>query len=305
LTRLAVDVGSLTLTNPVMTASGTSGHGAELGAFFDLATLGAVVVKSLASFAHAGNAAPRVRPATAGMLNSVGLEGPGIRAWIRDELPRLERSGATVVVSIWGRRIEEFAEAAELLRDVSSCVAAVEVNVSCPNVEDRSKMFAHSPTATADAIAATARCGRPRWAKLSPNVADLVEIAGAALGAGAEALTLINTVLGLAIDPVRRTLALGAGRGGLSGPAIRPVALRAVYDCREAFPDTPIVGVGGVATGLDAVELLMAGANAVQVGTATFENPRAPQIVVEELREWCDREGVGDVAELISAAQRR
>jgi dihydroorotate dehydrogenase (NAD+) catalytic subunit len=305
LTRLSVNVGSLTLTNPVMTASGTSGHGAELGAFFDLATLGAVVVKSLASFAHPGNAAPRVRPATAGMLNSVGLQGPGIPAWIADELPRLERSGATVVVSIWGRRIEEFAEAAELLRDVSSCVAAVEVNVSCPNVEDRSKMFAHSPSTTADAIAATAGCGRPRWAKLSPNVADLVEIAGAALGAGAEALTLVNTVLGLAIDPVRRTLALGAGRGGLSGPAIRPVALRAVYDCREAFPDAPIVGVGGVATGLDAVELLMAGANAVQVGTATFENPRAPRIVVEELREWCEREGVGDVAELIGAAQRR
>jgi dihydroorotate dehydrogenase (NAD+) catalytic subunit len=305
LTRLAVNVGSLTLTNPVMTASGTSGHGAELGAFFDLAALGAVVVKSIASFAHGGNPSPRVRPATAGMLNSVGLEGPGIEAWITEELPRLERSGATVVVSIWGRRVEEFAEAAQLLRGVSSCVAAVEVNVSCPNLEDRSKMFAHSPQATAEAIAATAVCGRPRWAKLSPNVADLVEIAGAALGAGAEALTLVNTVLGLAIDPVRRTLALGAGRGGLSGPAIRPVALRAVYDCREAFPDAPIVGVGGVATGLDAVELLMAGANAVQVGTATFENPRAPHIVVEELRQWCEREGVGDVTELIGAARRR
>ena len=288
-----------------MTASGTSGHGAELGAFFDLADLGAVVVKSLASFAHAGNLAPRVRPATAGMLNSVGLQGPGIPAWIEDELPRLERSGATVVVSIWGRRVEEFAEAAALLRNVSSCVVAVEVNVSCPNVEDRSKMFAHSPQATAEVIAATAVCGRPRWAKLSPNVADLAEIAGAALGAGAEALTLVNTVLGLAIDPVRRTLALGAGRGGLSGPAIRPVALRAVYDCREAFPNAPIVGVGGVASGLDAVELMMAGANAVQVGTATFENPRAARIVVDELNQWCEREGVGDVTELTGAAQRR
>lgn len=296
---------SVTLANPVMTASGTSGHGAELGAFFDLADLGAVVVKSLASFVHAGNLAPRVQPATAGMLNSVGLQGPGIPAWIDEELPRLERSGATVVVSIWGRRVEEYAAAAAMLKNVSSCVVAVEVNVSCPNVEDRSKMFAHSPSATAEVIAATAVCGRPRWAKLSPNVADLAEIAGAALGAGAEALTLVNTVLGLAIDPVRRSLALGAGRGGLSGPAIRPVALRAVYDCREAFPEAAIVGVGGVATGLDAVELMMAGANAVQVGTATFENPRAARIVVDELRKWCEREGVGDVSELIGVAQRR
>jgi dihydroorotate dehydrogenase (NAD+) catalytic subunit len=304
-TRLSTAVGSLSLTNPVMTASGTSGHGAELAAFFDLADLGAVVVKSLATFAYAGNPAPRVRPATAGMLNSVGLQGPGIPAWIEDELPRLERSGATVVVSIWGRRVEEFAAAAELLKDVSSCVVAVEVNVSCPNVEDRSKMFAHSAAATAEVIAATAACGRPRWAKLSPNVSDLVEIAGAAIGAGAEALTLVNTVLGLAIDPVRRSLALGAGRGGLSGPAIRPVALRAVYDCREAFADVPIVGVGGVSSGLDAAELMLAGANAVQVGTATFENPRAARIVVDELRGWCEREGVGDVTELIGAAQRR
>lgn len=287
-----------------MTASGTSGHGAELEAYFDLTALGAVVVKSLATFAWEGNPAPRVQPATAGMLNSVGLEGPGIAAWIDDELPRLERSGTSVVVSVWGRRVEDYADAALMLKDLPSCVVAVEVNVSCPNVEDRSKMFAHSPIATAEVIAATASCGRARWAKLSPNVADLVEIAGAALDAGAEALTLVNTVLGLAIDPTTRKLALGAGRGGLSGPAIRPVALRAVYDCREAFPKAAIIGVGGVATGLDAVELLMAGANAVQVGTATFANPRAACIVVEELGAWCEREGVKDVNELIGVAQR-
>jgi dihydroorotate dehydrogenase (NAD+) catalytic subunit len=304
LTHLDAAVGSVALVNPVMTASGTSGHGAELGAYFDLADLGAVVVKSLATFSWEGNPAPRVQPAAAGMLNSVGLQGPGIESWIKDELPHLERSGASVVVSIWGRRVEDYAEAATMLKDVAGCVVAVEVNVSCPNVEDRSKMFAHSPSATAEVMAATAVCGRPRWAKLSPNVADLVEIAGAALGAGADALTLVNTVLGLAIDPTTRRLALGAGRGGLSGPAIRPVALRAVYDCREAFPEAPIVGVGGVATGLDAVEMLMAGANAVQVGTATFGNPRAARIVVDELRAWCAREGVDDVNELIGVAQR-
>jgi dihydroorotate dehydrogenase (NAD+) catalytic subunit len=238
------------------------------------------------------------------MLNSVGLQGPGISAWIEDELPALQASGAAVVVSIWGRRVEDYAQAAVLLADAPECVVALEVNVSCPNVEDRSKMFAHSPVATAEVLAATAAFGRPRWAKLSPNVADLAEIADAALSAGAEALTLINTVLGLAIDPKARTLALGAGRGGLSGPAIRPVALRAVYDCREAFPEAAIVGVGGVVSGLDAAELIMAGANAVQVGTATFEDPRAPLRVQRELISWCAKEGVTDISELVGVAQR-
>lgn len=304
MTHLPVKLGSVPLVNPVMTASGTSGHGAELGSYFDLSELGAVVVKSLAPFAHGGNPAPRVQPATAGMLNSVGLQGPGIPAWIADELPALQSSGAAVVVSIWGRRVEDYAEAAALLADAPDCVVALEVNVSCPNVEDRSKMFAHSATATAEVIAATSVFGRPRWAKLSPNVADLEEIAGAALGAGAEAVTLINTVLGLAIDAKTRTLALGAGRGGLSGPAIRPVALRAVYDCRAAFPKAIIVGVGGVVSGLDAAELIMAGANAVQVGTATFEDPRAPIRVQRELLAWCEREGVANLADLVGIAQR-
>jgi dihydroorotate dehydrogenase (NAD+) catalytic subunit len=304
MTHLPVALGSVALSNPVMTASGTSGHGAELSAYFDLSELGAVVVKSLAVFPHSGNPAPRVQPATAGMLNSVGLQGPGISAWIEDELPALQASGAAVVVSIWGRRVEDYAQAAVLLADAPECVVALEVNVSCPNVEDRSKMFAHSPVATAEVLAATAAFGRPRWAKLSPNVADLAEIADAALSAGAEALTLINTVLGLAIDPKARTLALGAGRGGLSGPAIRPVALRAVYDCREAFPEAAIVGVGGVVSGLDAAELIMAGANAVQVGTATFEDPRAPLRVQRELISWCAKEGVTDISELVGVAQR-
>ena len=304
MTHLPVALGSVPLANPVMTASGTSGHGAELASFFDLSELGAVVVKSLASFSHGGNPAPRVQPATAGMLNSVGLQGPGIAAWITDELPALQASGAAVVVSIWGRRVEDYAAAAALLVDAPDCVVALEVNVSCPNVEDRSKMFAHSASATAEVIAATSVFRRPRWAKLSPNVADLAEIAGAALDAGAEAVTLINTVLGLAIDAKTRTLSLGAGRGGLSGPAIRPVALRAVYDCREAFPNATIVGVGGVVSGLDAAELIMAGANAVQVGTATFEDPRAPIRVQRELLAWCAREGVADINELVGIAQR-
>jgi dihydroorotate dehydrogenase (NAD+) catalytic subunit len=181
---------------------------------------------------------------------------------------------------------------------------AVEVNLSCPNVEDRRHMFAHSASAAAEAIAATGGCGRPRWAKLSPNVTDITEIAGAVLGAGAEAVTLVNTVMGMAIDLETRRPALGSGErgGGLSGAAIHPVAVRAVFDVRAAFPDAPIVGVGGVRRGEDAVELLLAGADAVQVGTATFADPRAPARVLEELGRWCRQHRVADVHELIGAA---
>ncbi len=182
-------------------------------------------------------------------------------------------------------------------------IIALEVNVSCPNVEDRRKMFAHSPTATAEVLSAVSdACTLPLWAKLSPNVADLAEIAGAALGSGADAITLVNTVLGMAIDVERSRPVLGAGGGGLSGAAIHPVAVRAVYDCRAAFPDAAIVGVGGIMSGVDAVELLMAGANAVQVGTATFRDPRAPRRVLDELTTWCGKHGVRSVAELQGVA---
>ena len=292
----------MTLSNPVMTASGTSGHADELGRYFDLSALGAVVVKSLSTSAWAGNPSPRLHETDAGMLNSVGLQNPGVEAWLADELPALVAAGARVVASIWGFTVEDFALAAKLLVDAPPAVIAVEVNVSCPNVEDRRRMFAHSTSATADAIDAARACHRPRWAKLSPNVTDLVEIADAALRAGADALTLTNTVMGMAIDPETRRPRLGAGGGGLSGPAIRPVAVRAIYECREAFPAAAIVGVGGVATGEHAVELLLAGANAVEVGTATFYDPRTPLRVVHQLERWCDEHGVRRVPDLIGAA---
>ena len=305
--RTEVTVGSVTLPNPVMTASGTAGHGAELEAYAPLADLGAVVVKSLSADPWPGNPAPRLVELPAGLLNSVGLQGPGVEAWLVDDLPDLVAAGARVVVSIWGRTVDDYARAAGLLAGVGARpgrpgVVALEVNISCPNVEDRSRMFAHSPTATAEAVSA-AQCGLPRWAKLSPNVADVREIAGAALEAGAEAVTLVNTVLGLAIDLDRRRPALGAGGGGLSGTAVHPVAVRAVYECRQAFPEAGIVGVGGVASGVDAVELLMAGADAVQVGTATFRDPRAPWLVRRQLERWCAERGVATVAELTGAAQ--
>lgn len=302
-------VGSVELPNPVMTASGTAGHGAELARYVDLAGLGAVVVKSLSARPWPGNPPPRLHETAGGMLNSVGLQGPGVEAWLADELPALLEARARVVASIWGFTVEDYEQAALLLKDAPPEVVAVEVNLSCPNVEDRRHVFAHSPSATADAMAATAACGRPRWAKLSPNVTDVTEIAAAALDAGAEALTLVNTVMGMAIDPETRRARLGggasAGGGGLSGPAIHPVAVRAVYDCHAAFPEAPIVGVGGVATGEDAVELLLAGAHAVQVGTATFADPRAPERVRSELVRWCRRHDIAGVAELIGGAHDR
>jgi dihydroorotate dehydrogenase (NAD+) catalytic subunit len=299
---LSTCVASVRLPAAVMTASGTAGHGAELGAYFDLSAIGAVVVKSLSADPWPGNPSPRVCPVPGGMLNGVGLQGPGVAAWLADELPALEVSGARVVVSIWGRRVEDYARAASLLAEAPPCVVAVEVNVSCPNLEDRSRMFAHSPTATGAAVEASGACGRPLWAKLSPNTSDLLEIAEAALAAGAEALTLTNTLLGLAIDTERRAPVLGAGGGGLSGDALHSVALRAVYDCRAAFPDAGIVGVGGVSDGQGAVRMLLAGADAVQVGTATLADPRAVLRVQAELAAWCARHQVGAIRELVGAA---
>ena len=291
------------LPNPVMTASGTAGHGAELSAFFDLSELGAVVVKSLKAEPWAGNAAPRVHEATAGMLNSVGLQGPGVEAWLEDDLPALIATGARVIASIWGTSVAEYEKAAILLADAPPEVIAVEVNLSCPNVEERRHVFAHSCPATTDAVEATAACNRPRWAKLSPNVTDITEIAAAAQQAGAEAVTLINTVMGMAIDPATRTYALGSGPngGGLSGAAIHPVAVRAVHDVHAALPDLPIVGVGGVTDAESAIELLLAGASAIQVGTATFADPRAPRRVLQDIKRWCRRHNVTKITELIGA----
>jgi dihydroorotate dehydrogenase (NAD+) catalytic subunit len=300
---LATAVGAVRLANPVMTASGTAGHGAELGRYVDLSSLGAVVVKSLSAEPWAGNPAPRVTEVDAGMLNSVGLQNPGVEAWLEDELPALLATGARVVASIWGFTVEGYEKAAATLADAPAEVVAVEVNLSCPNVESRRSMFAHDARLTADAVGATEACRRPRWAKLSPNVTDLSEIAGAALGAGAEALTLVNTVMGMSIDPETRRPRLGAGGGGLSGPAIRPVAVRAVYDVCRDFPAAPVVGVGGVATGEHAVELLLAGASAVQVGTATFADPRAAARILAELERWCRRHRVARVADLVGKAR--
>jgi dihydroorotate dehydrogenase (NAD+) catalytic subunit len=307
--ELATSVGSITLANPIVTAAGTSGHGAELAAYFDLGSIGAVVVKSLSAFAWRGNASPRLWPVPGGMLNSVGLQGPGVEAWAADELPRLRATGASVIVSLWGRRVEEFGEAAALLRrgiggDGAGPVRAIEVNVSCPNLDDRSRMFAHSPAATAAVVRACleASTGLPLVAKLSPNTPDLLAVANAALEAGAESLTLVNTLLGLAIDLETRRPALGGVGGGLSGPALHAVALRAVYECRRAFPAAGIFGVGGVSDAEGVIRMLMAGADAVQIGTATLADPRAPARVLGGLPAALRRLGARSVREVVGAA---
>jgi dihydroorotate dehydrogenase (NAD+) catalytic subunit len=301
---MTAHLGGLELPNPVMTASGTAGHGAELAAYFDLASLGAHVVKSLAAYPWEGNPSPRVHPTTAGMVNAVGLQGPGVEHWRQESLPALRASGARVVVSIWGRRLEDYALAAANLVGVGDGVVAVEVNLSCPNLEGRAGIFAHDAELSASVMKAVSVSGLPCWAKLSPNSDRLVDVAHAVTEAGAAALTLVNTVLGMVIDTETGRPALGRGGGGLSGPAIHPVAVRAVYDVRAALPDVPIIGVGGVTDGQTALEMLLAGANAVQVGTATFADPNAAPKVLADLRRVLAQRGVAAVRDVVGLAHR-
>ncbi|MFK7920250.1 MAG: dihydroorotate dehydrogenase [Ilumatobacter sp.] len=284
-------IGSVTLPGPVMTASGTAGYGAEFAPFMDLSELGAVVTKSLAPYEWAGNPAPRVHPTAQGMMNAVGLQGPGIEYWLAKVLPDLLATGATVICSIWGRSVEDYRLAAEQLADAPDGVVAVEVNLSCPNLAGHG-IFAHDVDLSTEVIAATAACGRPRWAKLSANTDRTIEVARAVHEAGAEAVTCINTLLGLGYDPDTLQPVLGAGGGGLSGRAIHPVAVRTVHDVHAALPDVPIIGVGGVASGWDAAELLLAGATAVQVGTASFADPSAPLSVQRGLLDWMKERGI-------------
>jgi dihydroorotate dehydrogenase (NAD+) catalytic subunit len=299
---LTSHVGSVTLPNPVMTASGTAGHGTELAEHLDLGSLGAVVVKSLSVDPWPGNPPLRVHETPAGMLNSVGLQGPGVEAWLEDDLPALLGTGTRVVASIWGTSVEGYEKAAAML--AGAPVVAVEVNLSCPNTHAGRAIFAHDPAMTEDVMAATAVAGVPRWAKLSPNT-DVVPVADAAVRGGAEAVTLVNTVLAMAIDVRTRRYVLGSGDrgGGLSGAAIHPIAVRAVHDVHRALPDLPIVGVGGVVDGEGAAELMLAGARAVQVGTATFADPRAPAKVLAGLRRWLEHEGASCVTDVIGTVR--
>jgi dihydroorotate dehydrogenase (NAD+) catalytic subunit len=301
---LATEIGSVRLPSPIMTAAGTAGHGAELGAYVDLSTLGAVVVKSLAPYPWDGNPPVRVHQTAAGMINSVGLQGPGVERWLADELPQLAATGARVVASIWGRTVADYRQAARMLAVAPDCVVAVEVNISCPNTEAGNAMFAHSVDMTEEVLTVTEECGRPRWAKLSPNIGiGLVDIAGAAAAGGAEAVTLVNTYFGLVVDPVSGVPVLGGGAGGVSGAAIKPLAVRAVADVAAAHPRLPIVGVGGIRMAEDVVEFARVGASGVQVGTATLADPRTVGRLGPQLARWCDDHDVASFVDLVGSAR--
>lgn len=303
----SAQVGGLVLRNAVMTASGTAGTGLELDPYVSLAELGAFVAKSLARFAWSGNPAPRLSPVPAGMVNSVGLQGPGLEKWLADTLPALEQAGATVVASIWGFSIDDYREAAAMLAPVADSVLAVEVNLSCPNVSSAGaahQIFAHDPDLVSQIVESVVVSGLPVWAKLSPNTDRLVEIAGAARDAGASAVTLVNTALGMVIDTATGLPILGNGGGGLSGRAIHPIAVRAVHAVHGRYPDLPIVGAGGISTGAEAVEMMMAGASAVQVGTASFADPRASRKIIDEMERWADRSSIDEWSSIVGIAHR-
>ncbi len=300
--RLATHIGDVHLRSPIMTAAGTAGYGTELADYGDLSALGAVVTKSLAAFSWAGNLAPRVAPARDAMLNSVGLAGPGVAAWRDSEWPSLRDSGASVVASVWGRSAAEFGHAVDGLAGLG--LTAIEVNASCPNLEGRRGMFAHSVPLLREVLEATSSASVPRWIKLSPNTPDLVEIATAAVDGGASALVIANTLLGMDVNIATGRPTLGNGGGGVSGFPIFPVALRCVYDVRAALPDVPIVGVGGVSSVRDVVAMLMAGASAVQVGTAGFADPRIYWRLTRGLQRWMRRQGYDSVSSIVNLAHR-
>lgn len=300
-----VRLGPLVLPNPIVAASGTFGHGDEVARLCDPAGLGAVTTKSQAPFAWDGNPAPRLHPSAGGMVNAVGLQGPGVERWLVEDLPPLVARGARVIASVWGRDTDDFVAAGAAVAAAPG-VVAVEVNLSCPNLP-KGELIAHDPDATAATVRAVVDAvgESPVFAKLSPNATDVVPVAAAAMEAGATGLTCVNTVRAFLVDAVARTPALGAGNGGLSGAAIKPIALRIVHDVTRALPDAPVIGTGGVSTGEDAAEMLLAGASAVGVGTATFLDPRAPLRIRDELRAWCARHGVTRVADLTGALHER
>jgi len=292
--------------NPIFTASGCAGSGKELSHFFPVSSLGAVVTKSIMIKPRSGRATPRMAETPSGMLNSIGLQGPGIDLFLENDIPWLREQGARIIVSIAGESVEDYAVLARKLRNVPG-ISAIEVNISCPNVENRGQVFACNPESAAEVIAATrGNIGGelPIIAKLSPDVTDITSIAGSVIDAGADGLALINTLLGMVIDTNSMKPKLSQKTGGLSGPAIRPVAVRAIYQVRAAFPKIPIVGMGGVVSGRDAFELVLAGANAVSVGTASFGDPTAVLNIKNELEELCISRGFNAFADAVSFAHR-
>lgn len=303
---MSTTLGNAWFPSPIFTASGCASSGKELAQFFPLNSIGAVVTKSVMSKPRHGRPTPRMAETPSGMLNSIGLQGPGIDAFLANDVPWLLEQKARVVVSIAGETIEEYSTLARKLRSISG-LSAVEVNISCPNVENRGLVFACDPDASRrviDGVRKTIGGELPIIAKLSPDVTNLPEIAKGVVDAGADALALINTVLGMVINLDTMKPHLGGKTGGLSGPAIRPVAVRAIYQVHAALPSTPILGMGGVASGRDALELILAGASGVSIGTASFGNPTALIKIQNELRDLLAARGFATLKDAVGFAHR-
>ena len=300
--RTEVSLAGVTLKNPVMTASGTFGSGAEYSEMVDLNRLGAVVTKGVANVPWPGNPTPRIAEVYGGMLNAIGLQNPGFEVFAARDIPFLRQFDTRIVVNVCGKTTEDYVDVVEKLSDQP--VDLLEINISCPNVKEGGIAFGQNPKAV-EAITREVKrhAAQPVIMKLSPNVTDITEMARAAVAGGADALSLINTLTGMKIDIHKRTFALANRTGGLSGPAVKPVAVRMVYQTAQAVA-LPIVGMGGIMTADDAIEFLLAGATAVAVGTANFHNPRATQEIVEGIEAYMDRYGVEDIRELIGAVRQ-
>ena len=299
--NLAVNLGGLTMKNPVTTASGTFAAGMEYSDFVDVSALGAVTTKGVSLNGWEGNASPRIAEVPSGMLNSIGLQNPGVAHLKSEELPWLREQGAATIVNVSGHSFDEYVQVLEALEDAP--VDAYEVNISCPNVDAGGMTLGtHVPSVEKVVSLCREATSRPLIVKLTPNVTDITEIARAAEASGADAISLINTLLGMAIDVKRRRPVLARVVGGFSGPAVKPVALRMVWQCSKAV-SVPILGMGGVTTGTDAVEFMLAGATAVAVGTANFMNPQATVDVIDGIIDYCEEQGVNDVNDLIGALE--
>lgn len=295
---LSVDAGGLRLANPFIAASGCFGYGVEYAGLVDLSALGAVAVKGLFLRAREGHAPPRIVETPSGMLNAIGLQGIGVHRFVAEKLPELRARGAVVIVNICGSTIDEYAELARILSDADG-VAAIEINISCPNIEEGGHTFGCSLAGVRDVVRAVrAASALPIFPKLTPNVTDIAAIARAAEDAGADAVSLVNTFLAMAIDVETRRPRLSNVVGGLSGPAIRPIAVRMVYECHRAV-GIPIIGMGGIASARDAVEFLIAGASAVQIGTANFEDPGIWPKLHTGVSDYLERHGHASVREII------
>ncbi len=295
---LAVEIAGIRLGNPVIAASGTFGYGEEFERFADLRRIGGIAVKGTSARPIDGNPPPRLHPTPSGMLNSIGLENVGVDAFIRDKMPFLRQAGSAVIVNVFGFTEDEYAEVVDKLNTCDG-IAAYELNISCPNTRHGSMVFGQSPDSTFQLTKMLkARSRRPVIVKLSPNVTDIVDLARAAEAGGADALTVANTFLAMAIDTDTFKPRIYTITGGLSGPAIRPITLRMVYQCARAVK-IPIIGLGGIVSVEDAVEYFLAGASAIQVGTANFYDPRAPLHVLEGLEKWLKKKGLSSIKDLV------